>query len=387
MNYVCTLVSNKEIVMAGKDIVATKEELSKIITDKTCTGLEFRDDFVNKFFTPNSLIALIEEIQRFNPRIKIDTDRDYNSKESSDMKMIEVLKDPEDFINWVFANKEEAFRLYQGLCHEHNTKASEYLEANSKVSALNLAYSDTKHALDEEVAKSRYLRDSLATMTAKFESLVTKINMNYNITNITTRYLDGIDLQYNAYKKILYIKEITRVVYVDTFIYYLKEILKTEYSVPSRLLVIEAPYAYNKAYMYPTCKNSLNLTIADTYKEDIFCAGFSEPLVADILKNPNKQPFLIVLDRSAWDKPFIRGNGVDVYYTVSDIKDMEVFNQFDHIISYNENTLSIPFIDNFDSLDMQERISKYSSMDIMKKTINLMEGYTEYSGNIKEDTY
>ena len=134
-------------------------------------------------------------------------------------------------------------------------------------------------------------------------------------------------------------------------------------------------------------QDSLNLTIADTYKEDIFCAGFSEPLVADILKNPNKQPFLIVLDRSAWDKPFIRGNGVDVYYTVSDIKDMEVFNQFDHIISYNENTLSIPFIDNFDSLDMQERISKYSSMDIMKKTINLMEGYTEYSGNIKEDTY
>lgn len=374
MIYVCTLANSKEIVLAGKDIVTTKEELSRIVTDKTCTGLEFKEDFVDKYFTPSSLMAFIEEVMRLNPRIQVDVCKNYESKESSDMRMIEVLNDSEDFINWVFANKEASFRMFQRLCHEHNTRASEYLEANAKVSSLNLAYIENKNALEEEKAKSEYLRQSLATMTAKFESLVTKINMNYNITNISTKYLDGIDLQYNAYQKILYIKEISRVIYVDTFLYYLKEILKTLYAIPSRMLVIEAPYAYNRAYMYPTCKNSLNLTIADAYKEDIFCAGFSEPLVTDILRNPNKQPYLIVLDRSGWEKPFIRGKGVEVYYTVSDIKDMQMFNQFDHIISYNENTLHIPYVEDFDSLDMQERITQYSSMPIMKKTIDLLEG-------------
>lgn len=381
MIYVCTLTNSKDIVLNGKDIIMTTEELYKHITDTKCTGLEIKSDFVHKYYTDSSLQIEIDNIRKLNPRINIQVD--YKTKQESDISLMSELKDVEDFISWAFANKNEAFEIYQNLCKEHNKKVNTYLEANAKVNELNLAYIDVKKEKEDEVAKCKNLQRQLEDVSAKYNSLLSKINMNYNV-GITSKYLEPIKLSVNAYQKILYIKEVTRVTYVDTFIYYLKEILRSLYSVPARLLVMESPLGYSRAYMYPECKNSLNLNIGDVYNKDIFVAGYSEELVKDVLKNPNRQPYLVVLDRTDWRDTFITGTNVETYYTASDIQDLIDFQDLEHIISYNNNTLHIDYIEDFDKLEPQEKIIKYSSMDIMKKTINLLEGS---STSVEDDDY
>lgn len=373
MIYVCTLSNDKNIVLEGKEALRTVDDLYKVIAKPDCTGIEIRDDFVEKFYSPRSISKLLNEIKILNPRINIVTENNYWTKDDYNMDFIDMLKDPEDFTLWVLANKEESFDLYKSLVEEHNEVVQDSLVANSKISNLNLDYVELERTLKEEKARSAYLNEMLQLVNSKHNTLVNKINMSYNI-GVSMENLEGIDLKVNTYQKILYIKEVTRVIYTDSFIYYLQEILKTLYPKPARLLVIEAPYAYKKSRLYPNCKNHLNMCVGDVFKEDIFTAGYQENVTKDILKNPSRYPYLIILDRSGWDKPFVRGKNVETYYTISDLKDAQGFESFNRILSYNKNTLHVNHIEDFDEMPPQEKMKRYSSMEIMHKTIDLLEG-------------
>lgn len=371
---VCTLNQTKDIALDGKDCVKNISELYSVITKPECTGLEIREDFVKEFLTPASTNALINEIQKLNPRIHISTVTDYWSKEDSDLELLQVINDPEDFINWVLANKEEALKMYQSLIIEHNEEVTDRIDANAKISNLSTEYMQLLLKYKEEQSRANHFKAMLERVSSKYDSLVGKLNMNYNV-GITDSYMETINLTVNAYQKILYIKEITRVKYVDSFIYYLQEILKTLYTVPARLLVLESAFSYNKAELYPNCKSHLDMTVQDAFSGDIFCAGASDSLIKDVLKNSSKCPYLIILDRTGWAEPIVTGKNVETYYTVSDLGDIKsLYQGLDRIISYNEQTLHINYEENFENLSVQEKMSKYSSMDIMVKTIDLLEG-------------
>ena len=58
----------------------------------------------------------------------------------------------------------------------------------------------------------------------------------------------------------------------------------------------------------------------------------------------------------------------------SDVKDVSGNVPPARIISYGKETLYIPYIEHFEDLDKSERMAKYSSLDIMKKIISLIEG-------------
>ena len=46
----------------------------------------------------------------------------------------------------------------------------------------------------------------------------------------------------------------------------------------------------------------------------------------------------------------------------------------DKLISYDDSTMYIPYIENFDELSPEDKIKKYSSMNVTKQLINLLEG-------------
>ena len=177
----------------------------------------------------------------------------------------------------------------------------------------------------------------------------------------------------NSYDKILYIKEISRVQYTDTLVYYLKEILKTLYAMPTRILVIEAYYADGKIPLYPDLVPHHNLIERDIIKGDILMLGMQPNMMQDILKNASNISILIILDRAGYSVPHVSGDNVEVLYTVSDLKDVPQGVPLGRVISYDESTQFIKYIKGFDSMDTSARIGAYSSMNIVKNIVSLLE--------------
>ena len=177
----------------------------------------------------------------------------------------------------------------------------------------------------------------------------------------------------SRFTRILYIKERTRVRYVDTLLYYLKEILKTLYGVPAREVVIGPYYSYGGIKLYPGLQPSFDLSYSQLYQSDIYMPGFQPGVMSDILKNPSNVEYLIVLDRCGFEVPHILGDGVEYVYTMSDLEDN--FDRLDprRIISYSHSTLYIPHIEGFNELSVEDRMVRYSSMKIIKHLIELLE--------------
>ena len=161
---------------------------------------------------------------------------------------------------------------------------------------------------------------------------------------------------------------------MDSFIYYLKEILKVLYSMPARLLVIEGYYASGKERLYPGLVPHHKLTEEDVLSNDVLMLGMQPKLMHDILQNPSNISILIVLDRAGFISPHIRGKNIEYFYTASDRSDIPDNVPNSRIISYKDDTLFIPMIDGYDKLDDGQRISKYSSLEIVKNIISRVEG-------------
>ncbi len=372
MIYVCSLEINNDDIISGKEVITSLSGLYIALANSNCKELEIKKDFANKFFTPSGIDSFIKEAKRLNKFIRINTEEKYDVYFDSRVEQLRKKKTVDEIIEYILRNKNEAVNLIQYLCDHYTNIYSETLVANNKLGIMHLQISEAYNKL-ENAERARYLTQELMNETrVKLDTLVSRINYTYEKDVNETKLL-GVNLDTRKYRKILYIKEVTRVKYTDTFVYYLQEILKTLYSVPARLVIIESAYSYSKADLYPNCVKHTELTYHDVYNSNIFMSGFHPNIMESILQNPSNIDYLIVLDRSGWGKCYITGESVEVVYTVSDLKDVKVFIPTDRILSYSNQTLHIPHIKDFDNLAMEEKISKYSSLDSMKSIIDLIE--------------
>ena len=93
-----------------------------------------------------------------------------------------------------------------------------------------------------------------------------------------------------------------------------------------------------------------------------------------LTQNSNHLRFVIVLDRAGYITPHVTGNNVTVVYTASDKADIPEGVAADRVITYEADTLNIPHVPDFNSLSLEKKIQKYSSMPIIQKMINILEG-------------
>ena len=175
-------------------------------------------------------------------------------------------------------------------------------------------------------------------------------------------------------KNVLYIKEITRVKYIDTLIKEIMEIYMMNKQIPLRVLVLEGDFALGKVPLYPELVPSYSLTVNDVINSNILMLGFQKELFEDIMRNPNKQDSILILDRTGYKEPHLISKGVEYMFTISDLDDLKNSHiPQDRVISYSKKGLHIPFIKDFSKLSPTEVLREYSSMDIVKTIITLME--------------
>lgn len=372
MDYVCLLNNAHKEVIKGKGTIKDIEDLYIAITDKETRQIEMRNDFFDKYFTDTGFHKFREEAVKLNKYITFKYDEKYTSKYNKMAEELGRLRDIEEIVNYFLRNKETAPHLLRHLVEHYSDSYKEVLSADSKLSTVHLELLEAEN--DRDISNTRYSRllEKQQDTEKRLHSLVKRINFQYE-KDIDIEKMDHIHQDVSNYKKILYIKEITRIHYVDSMIEHLQEILKTLHNLPVRFLVIEQHYAYHKSKMYPKTKPHIDLTYNDVFGSDIFMAGFQQNIVESVLNNPSKVDYLIVLDRSSNPVPHISGKGVETIYTVSDLKDLDFSIDNTRLITYRSDTLNIPYIRDFADLSPQEQTSAYSSMDIVKALIQLLE--------------
>lgn len=371
MTYVCTLTDANKYLLEGKDVVSDLSALYEVITNKSVRRIEMTDAFVDKFFTQTSLRNFINEVKKINPLLKVITSLSRYSMDDERIEKVMGMKSPEELVQFAIQDT-EALKLIQSALSENIEAKKDSMLANAKMSAMHLELATLQAEKDLSVDRESVTMKLYETTYHKLDTLVSRINNNYS-KDVDTKKMLGVRTRPGGYRKIIYFKEISRVKYLDTFVYYIQEIIKTMYGTPARLLVMEARDAASRAYMYPTCVPYTQLTYNDIYLSDIFLAGFQPKLVDSIVSDPSKIEYLIVVDRTGWETPYIIGGNVEHIYTVSDMKDIRFNCPLSQVMSYSEETLHVKHIKGFDKMNMDERIKSYSSMSSMKHIINLME--------------
>lgn len=371
MIYTCSLQNKSSEAISGHIIIRTLEDLYRAIGNSDTREIYLENDFVDKFFIPKTLAVFIKEAESINRFLKIHVSEKYKTSDNKAIEKLKSLRTREDFLNYIMKDK-DSIRIIRMLYEAYEADKRDILLATSKISTMHLENSDLRKKLDIAESKTNVTEELYKSVVSKLDTLVSRINYKYG-KSIDTKAMDAVHIPFRKYDKILYVKEITRVTYVDTLLYYLQEILRTLYAMPVRFIVLEAPYAYSRSELYPRCKDFMKATFKDVSQDDIFMAGFQAEMVKDILKNPSNVKFLIVLDRTGWYIPYIHGDGVEHVYTVSDVEDLKINLPMKRIISYNKDTLFIPHLKEFTNMSMEEKISKYSSMEIVRALIELLE--------------
>lgn len=373
MTYLASLIEEMADKVQGYYPIKTKEDLDIVVCNNHQNNtVIIRRDFATKYFTPSGLQQYIDNVKAFNRNVEIKLDE--KSLVMTMPRMISKLaevNDPEEYSDLLCTYPKEFLDAMKFLLRDESMHQKELLNASGDVSRLQAIIdeyandkADLAHKLDVEQENKFFVQTKLST-------LVNRINFQYNAdVDEKTMFVQN----EHKYDKILYFKEITRVQYMDSFIYYLKEILKVLYSMPARLLVIEGYYASGKERLYPGLVPHHKLTEEDVLSNDVLMLGMQPKLMHDILQNPSNISILIVLDRAGFISPHIRGKNIEYFYTASDRSDIPDNVPNSRIISYKDDTLFIPMIDGYDKLDDGQRISKYSSLEIVKNIISMVEG-------------
>lgn len=373
MIFLASLRETTSDKLEGHYPIHTKEELDKVVADNTqVSRVIIKDDFAREYFTPSGLLAYVENARAFNRNLIVElggvsetmTVNGFVGKLSSARDANELIalaaKYPEEF--------KDAIRM---LVAEWGKNRGELLAASNMVSRLQAVVEGQKRQIEDLEYSVRLEQENKLTTAAKLDVLVKRINYQYNA---------GVDksklfvVEGNRFDKIIYIKEYSRVQYMDSFIYYLKEILKILYGMPTRVIAIEAYYGTLCWGQYPGFVPHNRLKEKDVIAGDILMLGIQPKLMADILKNPSGVSILIVLDRGKYKAPHINGVNVEYFYAASDKSDLPESIPKERVFSYSKETMYIPYIEDFGSLDSSERISKYSSMKAMKRMIQCIEG-------------
>lgn len=372
MMYLASLVEETKDKVKGYKFIHTKSELDVVVCDNLASHrVLIRQDFAREFFTPNGLVQYVENVRKINLNIVIELDiTDEIVTQDSMIEKIKNCYNLEELIQLSVMYRTEFMSTLYDLIEHRESDYTAMLEFSNQVSRL-------QQIIEEMQTENQQLSYSLDTernnklaAQSKLHALISRINYQYN-KGIDQNKLFKVDK--NSYDKVLYIKEISRVQYVDTLVYYLKEILKTLYSMPTRIVVVESYYAMDKIRLYPDLKPHHELIERDVLKGDILMLGMQSNIMEDVLRNASHISILIVLDRGGYAVPHISGDNVEMIYTVSDLKDKPDYIPNGRVISYDESTLFIKYIKDFEQMDTSARIAAYSSMTITKQLVELLE--------------
>lgn len=372
MMYLASLVEETKDKVDGYQFIHTKAQLDQLVADNMKSNkVVLRGDFIGENFTPTGIIEYISNAKRINKNLVIEIDMQDEILDRDDIiDRIGDCRNLDEVIMLMGAHEKEFMDALKYLVTQDSKQHDMVLEYSNQVSRLQSTIESLRAEIEEQKWTIQSETDNKLSYQSKFHALISRINYQYNA---------GIDknkifqVAGNSYDKILYIKEITRVQFVDTLVYYLKEILKTLYAMPARLLVIEGYYANGKISQYPDLVPHHNVIERDIIKGDVLMLGLQPNMMESILKNASNTAILIVLDRGGYQAPHIVGDNVEMLYTASDRKDVPKGIPDGRVISYEESTQFIKFIKGFDELDASAKISEYSSMQIVKNIVNMLE--------------
>lgn len=370
MKYVAVTKIDNDIIIQGDSCCTTLQELYTALTDKNTTEIEIRKDFANEYFTYSALCDFVGYSAALVPHVRIVVEDTVYDSSMQAVRELQTYKEPDEFIYALEHNPSRVLSTIQLLCKSYMEAHVESAVANNKIATMLVRIEELNKSLTYSNTDYKKLMDVKNELEAKLHSLVSRVNFRYEKTVEPDKMFLA---SHNNYNHILYIKEVTRVHYTDTLIYYLQEILKTLYGMPVRTVVIEPYYAYGRAELYPNMKPHWDLTYQDVYAGDIYMAGYQPKVMTDVLKNPNHVNYLIVLDRGGYMQPHIDCANTTVIYTASDLKDINSEVPRNKVISYDEETLFIPYIENFNTLSPEDKVQKYSSMSVTKELIKYLE--------------
>ena len=373
MEYLCTINITTQDKLSNMNFVTNIKDLNKVVIDnKAHHRVIIRKDFINEYFPYNQLSEYIKNVIRLNPNIIIETEG-YEVKQEVDSDILDLISSNlnKDDLTLLLQFKshdfiEALFKLIKAYTENKNFElegASIISGLRENIDSLNNKVDELKDLLQKETINKADVQDRLSV-------LVKRINYSHNV-GVDEKML--FKSESNNYDKIIYIKEVTRVQYTDTLVSSLQEILRLLYNMPTRVLTIEGYYANGKVSQYPNLKPHYRLTEKDVLSSDILMLGYQPKLFQDIMRNPSNISILIILDRGGYGSPHLFGNNVEYLFTASDPTDVDYNVPLSRVISYNANTLYIPYIKEFDKLSSSEKVQKYSSLKIMKQIISLIE--------------
>lgn len=372
MKYVALLKADNNILLKGDLCVTTPKELYSAVVDKNCTEVEIRKEFADEYFNYTELCEFVESCCTVAPNVCITVeDTVYND----DLSIIRNLKDfrtVEEFIFALESQPNKVMSAIKELTTSYLAGHAEMVATNSKLSTVLGQVNELKQQLELSERNYNTLLDAKNNISTQLQTLVNRVNFNYEQTvNPDTMFLS----KENSFKKILYFKEISRVHYTDTLLYYLSEIIKTLYSMPLRIVVIEPFYAYGKPNQYKQLNLAphWDMSYRDVYEGNILMAGYQPKLMNDILLNSNHIQYLLVLDRCAMNCVHLQAPNVETFYMTSDTDDLNFQVDKNHVISYEPDTLHIPYITGFKELSLEDKIQKYSSTKIVQALIDSLE--------------
>jgi hypothetical protein len=369
MRIECLLSTDANKLLKGVKIVTTLTEIYLSILSQDTKELYISSEFGDKFFSPGSLATFVSDIKKLRPDISVTAEKDVSNHIYKQSEVLAEMYSAEELTYLLQSNPDGFISTLHEICQSYISKCDESLTASNLLDTARLKSDKLNKDIDILRKSVKDEQASRLEISSKLDILVSRLNSSFDKhINVSTI----LELNAHSFSGILYIKEITRIRYIDTLIYYLQEILRITYTVPARLVVIAPYYAYWQSEIYPNLKPHWELTYLDVCCSDIFMAGFQSNLMQDILRNAASNEYLIVLDRCGLRNPHIIAPKVEYVYTFSDISDISNID-CKHKISYSKETMYIPHIPDFNSLNMSEKLSAYSSMQIVKNLINLIE--------------
>lgn len=369
MKYVALLKPDNDLIIQGITCIVNLQELYTNVWLPECSEIEIRQEFADKYFTYQGLIAFINSIAAIFPDKTITVENSVYKNIDTAARDIMYYETPQEFEYALTRNPKRTMQTVHELCRYYFDTQDDSMRASNKLATFLMQVTTLEKELETKNKQLDDLTNRLNNANATIHALGSRMAFQYNkTTDVNAQF----ELDENQFIKVLYIKEISRVHYTDTLLYYLSEIVQTLYGEPIRQVVIGPYYSYMQHEMYPGFKPHWNLTYQDVYDSNIYMAGFQPKVTHDILQNANHVHFLVVLDRSGCNAPFIKGNNVEVLYTVSDLKDAASLDK-QHVISYSDETLYIPYIEDFENNSSEDKIKKYSTMPIMKTLIEYLE--------------
>lgn len=373
MIYLASLDEAIEDKLSRYTFIHDKVALAKVVCETAkANTIIFRKDFIEQYFTPTGFDEYCRGVRSLNPNlvIKVDNPELVETVDSMTRKIINC-RNMREILMLASAHEKEFVDTILTMANASKRERDAMLYYSTQISQLQTQASSLLDELDDLRNELNNEQQTKLEYQSKYNNLVARINYQYGLNYNADKVFQ---VQKHSYDKVLYFKEISRVQYTDSFIYYLQQILKIIYGMPTRIVVIESYYADGKVGQYPRLKPHYTLTQEDVISGDILMLGIQPNTMQDILKNASNVSFLIVLDRAGYSQPHIIGDNVEYFYLTSDLKDKPEYVDKLRCISYDDSTLNIPHVDNFNVLDDSAKMTLYSSYPIVKSIVGLING-------------